>query len=471
MTTTTVTPDVLRTLFLFESLDTDQLDWLAAHGSTGTETAGATLFAEGDPASCFYVLLNGTISMRRTVRGDVIEVTRTDQPGAYMGATQAYLSREVPETYAATVVAITEVEVLMLPAVEFGQALREWFPMPMHLLEGLFFGMRNSQEVVGQRERLFALGQLSAGLTHELNNPAAAAGRATAALRERVSAMRHKLAQLAGGKLDPETLTRLTALQEGAVERLASAQPLSSLEASDREDAIADWLDERGVLGSYDLAPVLVQAGLEVDFLTKVADAIPGAHLEAALRWIVYTVETELLMNEIGDSVTRVSKLVSDAKQYSQLDRAPHQDVDVNALLDSTLTMVGRHALQGLSVVREYDPELPMLPAYGAELSQVWTNLITNAVDAMGGEGTLTLRTSRSDNTVVVAIGDTGPGVPAELRQRVFEPFFTTKPIGEGTGLGLDISYRIVVQRHGGDLRLRSSPGDTWFEARLPLGT
>lgn len=243
------------------------------------------------------------------------------------------------------------------------------------------------------------------------------------------------------------------------------------MEASDREDSLGDWLDERGVTGSYDLAPVLVQAGLGVDFLAEVADAIPGAHLEGAVRWIAYTVETELLMNEIGDSVTRVSKLVADAKQYSQLDRAPHQDVDVNALLDSTLTMVGQRALQGLTVVRDYDPDLPMLPAYGAELGQVWTNLITNATDAMGGDGTLTLRTSSADGAVLVAVGDTGPGVPDDLRERVFEPFFTTKPIGEGTGLGPDISYRIVVQRHGGDLRLRSAPGDSWFEARLPRAT
>lgn len=261
MSPAALTPDELRQLFLFESLDTDQLDWLAVHGSVATEAAGETLFAEGDPAEWFYVLLSGTISMRRTVRGDVIEVTRSDQRGVYMGATQAYLSREVPETYAATVVAISQIEVLMLPAAGFGQALREWFPMSMHLLEGLFFGMRYSQEVVGQRERLFALGQLSAGLTHELNNPAAAAGRATAALRQRVSAMRHELAQLADGDLDADTLTRLTALQEGAVNRVASAQWLTSLEASDREDSLGDWLDERDVTGSYDLAPVLVQAG------------------------------------------------------------------------------------------------------------------------------------------------------------------------------------------------------------------
>ena len=196
---------------------------------------------------------------------------------------------------------------------------------------------------------------------------------------------------------------------------------------------------------------------------------MPGTATEGAVRWLAYTVETEMLMNEIEDATTRVSTLVGAAKQYSQMDRAPFQVVDVHELLDSTLVMLARKIGDKVKVVKEYDRSLPPLPAYAAELNQVWTNLIDNAVQAMAGEGTLTIRTYREDDCLVVGIGDTGPGVPPEIAGRIFEPFFTTKPVGEGTGLGLDISWRIVVKKHHGDIRLESEPGATWFLVRLPL--
>jgi signal transduction histidine kinase len=190
--------------------------------------------------------------------------------------------------------------------------------------------------------------------------------------------------------------------------------------------------------------------------------------IEPALRWLNYTVETELLMNEIEDATTRVSTLVGAAKQYSQLDRAPFQVVDVHDLLSSTLLMLSAK-LHGITIVKQYDKTLPKIPAYAAELNQVWTNLIDNAAQAMGGEGTLTIRTAREDDRVLVEIGDTGPGIPRDIQQRIFEPFFTTKPVGEGTGLGLDIAWRIVVKKHHGDLRVESVPGDTRFQVRLPI--
>jgi signal transduction histidine kinase len=191
--------------------------------------------------------------------------------------------------------------------------------------------------------------------------------------------------------------------------------------------------------------------------------------MEGALRWLNYTVETELLMNEIEDSTKRVSSLVTAAKQYSQLDRAPFQVVDVHELLKSTLMMLSAKIGDGITVVKDFDRSLPPIPAYPAELNQVWTNLIDNAVSAMGGHGTLTVRTARDNDWVLVEIGDTGPGVPPEIKERIFEPFFTTKPVGEGTGLGLDISWRIVVNRHHGDLRVESEPGNTRFQVRLPV--
>jgi len=212
-----------------------------------------------------------------------------------------------------------------------------------------------------------------------------------------------------------------------------------------------------------------VQAGLDVDWLDQVADTVNSATLEGAVRWLNYSVETELLMSEIEDSTARISTLVGAAKQYSQMDRAPYQVIDVHELIDSTLLMLSRKIGDGVTVVKDYNRSLPSIPAYAAELNQVWTNLIDNAVAAMDGHGTLTIRTALDNDFLLVEIGDTGSGVSAEIRDRIFEPFFTTKPVGEGTGLGLDISWRIVVNKHHGDLRVESVPGDTRFQVRLPL--
>jgi signal transduction histidine kinase len=460
----------LRELFLFEKLSDEQLDWLLAHGEVIAVPAGDMVVSEGDDATCFYVLLSGTLAMTRLAGGEQVVVNRTDHVGSYFGATQAYLNTErAQKTVGASVQAVTDLRVLQLPSDEFGQALNQWFPMAMHLLDGLFLGMQNSQRLVNERERLLALGSLSAGLTHELNNPAAAAVRATAALRERVAGMRHKLAMLADGGIDPKTLPALVQLQEEAVERVAKAPKLGPIEASDREDELGDWLEDHGVRGGWDLAPTLVAGGLDVEWMAHAIAMCPKTASEGAVRWLSYTVETETLMNEIEDATTRISTLVGAAKQYSQMDRAPFQVVDVHELLDSTLVMLARKIGDKVTVVKDYDRGLPLLPAYAAELNQVWTNLIDNAVQAMDGDGTLTVRTSREDDCLVVGIGDTGPGVPKDIVGRIFEPFFTTKPVGEGTGLGLDISWRIVVKKHHGDIRVESEPGETWFLVRLPL--
>jgi signal transduction histidine kinase len=216
---------------------------------------------------------------------------------------------------------------------------------------------------------------------------------------------------------------------------------------------------------------VFVQAGLDTAWLDRVAAAVDPGLLTGALKWVHCAVETELLINEIEDATGRISTLVGAAKQYSQLDRTPYQVADVQELLDSTLMMLGAKIGDGVTVVRDYAQGLPRIPAYAAELNQVWTNLIDNAVDAMGGTGTLTVRTALDADRgqVLIEIGDTGPGIPAEIRNRIFEPFFTTKDVGQGTGLGLDISWRIVVKKHHGDIRVESAPGDTRFQVRLPI--
>ena len=459
----------LRGLFLFEHLSEEQLDWIAEHAVRGDYEGGTKVLSEGDPATCFYVLLSGAIRLTRLVSGTEVEVTRSDQRGAYFGATQFFVHQEAEHTYGASVHALSDLTFLELPAAEFAIEFRKWFPMATHLLEGMYLGWRNSDTVIGSRRRLLALGELSAGLTHELNNPAAAAVRATAALRERVAGMRHKLAYLAKKDIDPNLLDMLIDVQEDLVKRVALAPKLTAMQQSDREDEIGDWFEDHEIDQGWDLADIYVRAGLTSPDLDNVLESVGDTFIDGAVRWLAYALETEMLMGEIEDSTTRISALVGKAKQYSQMDRAPHQWVDVHDGLDSTLVMLAGKIGTGIQVVKEYDRSLPQIPAYAGELNQVWTNIIDNALGAMKGEGTLTLRTWRVDEQVRVEIGDTGPGIPAEIKQRIFEPFFTTKPVGEGTGLGLDISWKIVVERHQGDLRVESEPGNTRFEVCLPM--
>jgi signal transduction histidine kinase len=469
-------PEELRTLFLFAELSDEQLAWVAENADVIEVPAGEDVVVEGEPAECFHVLLSGTIAMSRSIAGDRVETSRTEQRGVYFGAVQFYLEDETASDYSATVRAITECTLLALPAQEFAQVFARWFPMAVHLLEGMVLGMRRGNALLSERERLLALGKLSAGLTHELNNPAAAAGRATDALRDRVTGMRHKLAMIASGKVAGAQLQKLVMAQEEFVKKVRHAPALSPLEASDREDEVGDWLDEHGIAGGWELAPVFVAGGLGVEDLEAVRTASDEAVLEGAIRWLSYTVETESLLREITDATTRISNLVLAAKQYSQMDRAPHRFVDVHEGLDATLVMFGRKLGEesGIGMVKDYDRSLPLIPAYPAELNQVWTNIIDNAIDAMdGGDGsrggTLTVRTARDEDRVLIEIGDTGPGIPPDVRQRIFEPFFTTKPVGRGTGLGLDVSYRVVVTRHHGDLAVQSEPGNTRFQVRLPI--
>jgi signal transduction histidine kinase len=457
----------LRTLFLFEKLTDEQLTWLCEHGRVERHEPGYVI-REGEQATCLYVLLDGTIALSRRVGDDEVETARTDQRGVYAGAWAAFLETSATRTYNASLRAITPARFFTLGAADFTTLMKQWFPMALHLLEGVFYGTARSQRAVGDRERLLALGSLSAGLTHELNNPAAAAVRATSSLRERVAGMRQKLATIAGGAWDRHQLETLIGLQARAVEQVAKAVELTPIEASDREDELSDWFDAHGIRNAYDIAPTFVQAGLDVDWLDQIAAAVDEGMLEGAVRWLNYTLETELLMNEIEDSTGRISTLVAAARQYSQMDRAPHQTLDVHELIDSTLVMLSRK-IGDVHVVKDYDRTLPDIPVYGAELNQVWTNLIDNALQAMDGAGTLTIRTRKVDEVLQVEVCDTGSGIPPDIVGRIFEPFFTTKPFGQGTGLGLDISWRIVVNKHHGDLSVESAPGDTRFRVRLPL--
>lgn len=462
------TPDLLRSLFLFEALSDDRLEYLCERGQVVRVEPG-WLYREGHDATCFYVLLDGSLVMSRNVAGDEVEVNRSSYRGAYVGAWNAYLGDLVPQVYDQSVRVTETSDFFELDATVLRDIMREWFPMANHLLSGLFQGFTTRQRNIAQRERLLALGSLSAGLTHELNNPAAAAVRATSVLQQRVSKMREKLAALAAGHLDEAALQTLIKFQDEAAQKVADAPKLTALESADREDDISDWLEDHGVGHGFEIASTFVAAGVDGDWLDLVANAAPPDSLSGAIHWLYYTIDTELLMKEITDSTTRISTLVDAAKQYSQMDRSPHQTADLHDLLDSTLVMLARKIPAGVTVVKNYAEDLPAVPSYPAELNQVWTNLIDNAVQAMGETGTLTLTTHRDDEYATVKISDTGPGIPDDIKDRIFEPFFTTKPIGHGTGLGLDIAWRIVVNKHRGYLKVMSQPGSTTFVVRLPL--
>jgi signal transduction histidine kinase len=280
--------------------------------------------------------------------------------------------------------------------------------------------------------------------------------------------MRHKLSLIAEAGLDARLIARLIALQEAAVEQAAKErEPLTALQEADLEDELIERMEQLGVTAPHDLGPVFAAAGLDTAWLDGVIEQV-GRDSVDALRWLGYTLETEALMDEIEDATSRISTLVAAVKQYSYLDQATHQDVDLHPGLDSTVVMLG-HKLSGVTVERDYDRTLPAVPAYAAELNQVWTNLIDNAVDAMGGRGVVRLRTYRDGDFALVDVSDDGPGIHDEIRDRVFEPFVTTKAAGKGSGLGLENAKRIVERRHGGSLSFTTGPDGTTFTVRLPL--
>jgi signal transduction histidine kinase len=462
-----ITADELRPLFLFEHLDDEQLAYLVEHGEVVEYGAGQAICQEGEPAEYFVVMISGEVAIFRHSQGEEVEITRTTQPGVYSGATQAYLMDRIDQVYQGSFRAMAPSRIFRMRAHDFAAAIQEWFPMAIHLLEGLFFGMNATRRLLDQRARLAALGTITAGLTHELNNPAAAVVRSADELGDRIGKTGARLAELAGPGISGDELGALVALRDELVHREVPVR--RAMEISDAEDELGDWLEDQGLSDAWDLAPDLVSNGFGIPDGERIAALLGDGRLAPAIRWLANGLELSELQTEISEAAVRISTLLGAAKQYSQMDRAPYQTVKLADLLDSTLTMLGGKIKSGVTVVKEYDPGLPPMQVYAAELNQVWTNLIDNALYAMAGSGTLTVRTSRDGDCALVEIGDTGPGISKENLSQIFTPFFTTKPMGEGTGLGLDISWKIVVNRHHGDLRVESSPEGTRFQIYLPL--
>lgn len=344
-------PSELRTLFLFEALTDEQLQTLCENGHIRVFETGPVV-VEGEPATCFYVLLDGELVMSKRSGGVDIETSRTSQRGVYCGAWSAYIPDE-EQLYQASVRVTRPSRFFVLDAGAFAKFMQTEFPMAVHLLEGHMVGGRRQSQIIGQRQKLLALGTITAGLTHQLNNPAAATARAVADLREGVGKMRYKLSMLADGKFTPEALRMLVRIQDEVAEMVAKskAQELTALETSDREDQVGDWLEDHGIAGAWDYAPTFVEAGLDVDWLERVEASIDSvdcsATLQSAIGWLKYTIDTELRMNEIADASERISGLLAGAKKYSQMDRAEYQVANVHELLHSTLkTLFGDSTLR-----------------------------------------------------------------------------------------------------------------------------
>ena len=468
----------LRTLFLFEHLSDSQLDMLCADGRIESFPPGP-LFSEGQPATCFFVLIDGELAMSGRTGGFDVLTHRTSQRGVYCGAWSAYVPA-AEQVYEVSVRIIRTSRFFVLDADKFAHFMQTQFPMAVHLLAGHTLGGLRQQQIVGQRARLLGLGTITAGLTHQLNNPAAATARAASGLRESVGKLRGKLASIAQGGFPAESLRALVTLQDDVAEHVGTSklEQLSALESSDREEQIGDWLDDHEIGGAWDFAPTFVEAGLDVTWLERVSASVSptrdrpsGGVLQSAVEWLKHTIDTELRMREIAEASKRISTLLTSAKQYSQMDRGDYRCVDVHELLRSTLTMfnttIGKDG--PLRLVTDWDLSLPEIHCYAGDLNQVWTNLIENALEATGGRGTLTLRTAyERDTGIRVEICDDGPGIADDIIDRIFTPFFSTKPVGEGTGLGLDLAWRIV-EKHRGSLSVQSAPGDTRFIVCLPF--
>jgi len=445
---------------LFPTLSAEEIACLLPHGTQQTLQAGETLFSEGDSESEFFVILDGALTVTRKVAGEDVLLAQ-HHSGQYTGA----LSLFSGERSIATGHAAGKLSALRITLVDFQDIMAACPVIATGIIAAMAQRRPEADALVQQREKMAALGKLSAGLAHELNNPASAVHRAASRLHDALETMQRSSFLLGERQLLDSQKDVLLAAQSSA-----ASPGLASLALSEREDALADWLEEHAVPDECSLSSSLAEAGFTEASLTALAAQVPEAGtLTESLAWLGSSLEAIALLQTVEQSAGRISDLVTAIKAYSYMDQAPQQEVDVQASLETTLTILKFKWKHGVEVVRDYAPDLPCITAYGSELNQVWTNLMDNALDALDGRGHLFVRTGCEDGSILVEIGDDGPGIAPDVQKRIFEPFFTTKGVGKGTGLGLDTAYRIVVTRHHGDLRVVSEPGDTRFQVRLPL--
>jgi signal transduction histidine kinase len=455
--------DDLRPLAIFDGLTDGQLAELVAAGHEVAVEPGVVLFRDGEPADFWWLLVEGSIDLLRHIGREDTVVARMDQPGRWAGGFRAWDDHGV---YLATARGATPGRVLQVPATVLRERSQAWFPFAGHLIEGLYRTARSIESTARQRDSLVTLGTLAAGLAHELNNPAAAAIRAVDSLEAASDAVVSSVSLLCSNAISPDQFAKLDVMRRAIEPGLA---PVDALARSDREQALSLWLSSHGVEKDWLIAPSLAAAGVDAAWCDEAAAILAGPALEPGLEWVANTFAVSTLLSEVKESTRRISELVGAVRSYSQMDRASLQPIDVADGLNSTLVMLTHKIGSGITVVRDFAPDLPVIEAYAGELNQVWTNLIDNALDAMDGTGTLRLSSRLDGESVVVEIADTGAGMPPEVAHRAFEVFFTTKEVGKGTGLGLDIAQRVVVEHHGGEIAIASQPGNTVLSVRLPL--
>jgi signal transduction histidine kinase len=444
-----------------QGLTPEQVAALMPYGRQFDLKTGDLLFDERSVVDSFYVVLEGEIEISRLDGAEEIPVLNHG-PGEFTGGLVMLTGR----TSIHRARAAAPSRVLEIDSETFRRLPIEVPDVADMFISGLARRMRYTQRAYRQQEKLAALGKLSAGLTHELNNPAAAARRASeelgeAILKAQLTAMGHDERFSA---LEREALVALQ--RETAA---GNADVLDPLSLCDVEDELTDWLGDHGCEAPWDLAPALAEAGVDTDRLEAMAEAFDDRSLACGLEWLAGTLDLVGLAGEIDTSVGRISHLVGTMKEYTYMDRAVVGEVDVISGLQNTLTMLGPR-LKDVSLFREFEKELPRILGRGGELNQVWTNLIDNAIDAVDGRGSIAVRAYVEGTRVVVEVVDDGPGIPRAAQVHVFEPFYTTKDTGAGTGLGLAIVRRIVTD-HGGEVFLQSEPGKTCFIVRLPLHT
>ncbi len=453
----------LRPLGIFTGLTDDQLAELIDSGAEVGIEPGNDLFHEGEPADNWWLLVDGAVDLVRHVGREDTVVAKMDEPGRWAGGFRAW---DEHGAYLATGRGVVPGRLLKVPSTALRACFDSWFPFGGHLVAGVYRTARSVESTARQRGALVTLGTLAAGLAHELNNPAAAATRAVAALERESVELLESLRRLADQEISPAQFAALDGLRRGIEPAGVLLDPLARAE---REQTLSDWLEANGVERGWVMAAALADAGADVDWCDRAAAVLDGGALQPGLTWVTSTLSVTTLLSEVKESTRRISELVSAVKSYSQMDRGAMQQVDVRDGLESTLVMLGHKLRSDVTVEREYSTEVPLIDAYEGELNQVWTNVIDNAVDAMQGAGTLRVGVRLDGDDVVVEISDTGPGMTPEVAARAFEAFYTTKEVDQGTGLGLDIARRIVEERHGGTISIDSDSAGTVIRVAIPV--